>query len=104
MTEARNLYLRSGNTYRALRELLVLPCRNTIYEYFGKIGLAGSLDECERTVHTVFDSLNEGQKTCFISFGEIHIKPGLHYQGKYILGNALNNDSGSGKFNASFSD
>ena len=33
----------------------------------------------------LFDSLNEDQKTCFISFDEIHIKPGLHYQGKYIL-------------------
>ena len=97
MTEAINLYL--------LRELLILPCRNTIYEYFEKIGLACSLDECKRTVHTVFDSLNEGQKTRFISFHEIHIKPGLHYQGKYILGNALNNDSQvPAKFNASVYD
>ena len=70
-----------------------MPCRNTIYEHFGKIRLAGSSDECERAVHAVFDSLNEGQKTCFISFDEIHIKPGLHYQGKYILGKALNSDS-----------
>ena len=45
MTAAINLYLQSRSTYRALRELLVLPCRNTIYEYFGKLGLAGSLAE-----------------------------------------------------------
>ena len=27
---------------------------------------------------------------CFVSFGEIHIKPGLQYQGKYALSNAQN--------------
>ena len=32
MTDAINLYLRSRSSYRALRELLDLPCRNTIYE------------------------------------------------------------------------
>ena len=93
MTDAINLYLRSRSSYRALRELLDLPHRNTIYEYFGKLGLAGSLDECERTVKRVFESLNEGERNCFITFGEIHIKPGLYYQGRYVLGDALNQDS-----------
>ena len=37
ITEAINLYLRSKSSYRALRELLNLPCRNTIYDYFGKL-------------------------------------------------------------------
>ena len=77
-TAAINLYLGSKSTYRALRELLVLPCRNTIYEYFGKLGLAGTLDECNKTVKRVFESINEGQRNSFISFDEIHIKPGLH--------------------------
>ena len=93
MTDAINLYLRSRSSYRALRELLDLPCRNTIYEYFGKLGLAGSLDECERTVKRVFESLNEGERNCFITFDEIHIKPGLYYPGRYVLGDALNQDS-----------
>ena len=31
MSDAINLYLRSRNSYRALREILVLPNRNTIY-------------------------------------------------------------------------
>ena len=35
-------------------------------------------------------SLNDGQKDCFLSFDEIHVKPGLQYQGKYVLGNAQN--------------
>ena len=49
MAEAIHLYLRSRNSYRALRELLVLPCRNTIglCDYFGKNGLAGGANECE---------------------------------------------------------
>ena len=40
----------------------------------------------------VFSSLNDGQKHCFISFDEIHIKPGFQYQGKYVFGNAQNTD------------
>ena len=79
--------------YRWLRELLVLSCRNTIYEYFGKLGLAGSLDECNKTVKRVFESINAGQRNSFISFDEIHIKPELHYLGKYVLGNAVNEET-----------
>ena len=93
MTEAINLYLRSRNSYRALSELLVLPTRKTIFDYFEKLGQAGSLDECVKTVKKIFLSLNEGQRKSFISFDEIHIKPGLHYQGKYVLGEAVNQDS-----------
>ena len=92
MAEAINLYLRSRNSYRALRELLVLACRNTICDYFGKNGLAGGANECERTIKNVFSSLNHEQRNCFISFDEIHIKPGLQYQGKYVFGNAQNTD------------
>ena len=47
MAEAIHFYLRSRNSYRALRQLLVLPCRNTICDYFGKNGLAGGANECE---------------------------------------------------------
>ena len=80
MTESINLYLRSRNSYRAFREILVLPCRNAICDYFGKQGLSGSAQKCERTVRKVFFALNEGQKDCFITFDEIHVKPGLQYQ------------------------
>lgn len=93
MAEAINLYLRSRNSYRALWELLVLPCCNTICDYFGKNGIAGGIKECERTLKKVFSSLNHGQKNCFISFDEIHIKPGLQYQGKYVFSNAQNTDT-----------
>ena len=69
-----------------------MPCRNTIYEYFGKHGLASGLIECERTLRNVFPCFNEGQKCCFISFDEMHIKPGWQYQGKYLIGNDLITD------------
>ena len=87
MAEAINLYLRSRNSFnsfRALRELLILPSRNTICDYFGRIGIAGSNQECERTLKKVFSSLNDGQKHCFISFDEIHIKPGIEKY-RYLL-------------------
>ena len=41
----------------------------------------------------MFESLTEGQRKCFISFDEMNIKPGLHYQGKYVLDNAMNTES-----------
>ena len=93
MADAINLYPRSRSSYRALREQLLLPSRNTILNYFGRLGLPGGFEECEKTLQNVFSTLDENQKTCFISFDEIHIKPGLHYQGKYVLGNALNKET-----------
>ena len=47
--EAIHLFLRSRNSYRALRDILALPCANTIREYFAKQGLVGGLRE---GVHT----------------------------------------------------
>ena len=93
MMEAIDLYLQSRNTYRALRELLALPTRNNIYKYFGKLGLAGSQEDSNKTVKNVFEALNEKQRQWYISFDEVHIKPGFHYQGKYVLGNAMNTDT-----------
>ena len=90
MLDAINLYLRSRNSYRALRELLVLPCSNVVRDYFGKYGLTGGANECKSAVNNVFNALNDGEKDCFLSFDEIHIKPGLGYQGKYVMGNAFN--------------
>ena len=74
MSDAINLYLHSRNSYRALREILVLPRSNTICNYFGKHGPAGGTIECERTINNVFLSLNDGQKDSFVSFDEIHTR------------------------------
>lgn len=35
MLDAISIYLRSWNTYRALRDWLTRPCSNTVWEYFG---------------------------------------------------------------------
>ena len=90
MLDAINIYLRSRNSYRALRDMLTLPCPNTIRDYFGKYGLTGGANECRAAVTNVFRALNDGQKDCFLSFDEIHIKAAFSYQGKYVMGNAFN--------------
>ena len=90
MIEAMNLYLRSRSSYRELRKKLNLPCRNTLYKFFGNIGIPGGLKECGRTLDEVFKSLNNGQKQCFLSFDEISVKASINYQGKYIMGNSFN--------------
>ena len=82
--------LKKQEQLQGLRVILVLPCANTVRDYFGKYELTGGAQECEKTVKTVFSALNDGQKDCFLSFDEIHIKPGLQYQGKYVVGNAVN--------------
>ena len=45
ISEAVNLFLRSRNAYRALRAILILPCKNTVRSFFGKFGTAGSEEE-----------------------------------------------------------
>ena len=91
MKDAVNLFLRSRCAYKELRELLILPCRNTITSYFGKLGLPGELEECRKTIAKVFNEFNDGEK-CYITVDEIHVKPGLRYQSKQVIGNAVNLD------------
>ena len=43
--DALEIFLRSRNVYKALREYLILPCGKTLKSYFGKLGTAGSSDE-----------------------------------------------------------
>ena len=85
MKDAIDLYLRSRSSYNALRKLLVLPNRNTLLNYFGKLGVAGAEEECSSTIKKVFSALSERQKSCFLSFDEIHIKPGYSLQGRFRL-------------------
>ena len=58
ISEAANLFLRSRNAYRALRVILILPCKNTVRSFFGKFGTAGSEAECIQVVSDVFLSLD----------------------------------------------
>ena len=93
MLEVINLYL-TRNSYRAFREILVFPpmCHYCVW-LFQTVGCYLGALECEKTVKTVFNPLNDGQNDCFLSFDTIHIKPGLQYQGKYVPGNVLKNTS-----------
>ena len=67
MKDAVNLFLRSRCAYKALRELLSLPCRNTITSYFGKLGLPGELEECKKNIAKVFNEYNVGEKCYYPS-------------------------------------
>ena len=93
MRDSITLYLRSRNCYEAIREFFVLPHRNTIKSFFGKLGSPGSIDECSKVIANVFSSLREVEKNCKILVDEIHIKPGAHFQGGHILGYAEDDSS-----------
>ena len=57
MKESINIFLRSRNSYRAIRELVVLRHEKTIKSYFGKLGSPGSLSECASVIKTVFEKV-----------------------------------------------
>ena len=84
--EAINLYQRSRNAYNAARDLLVLPHGKTIKKYFGKLGSPDSLTECPSVVEKVFEKLVGMERCSKIIVDEIHIKPGVHYQGGHLIG------------------
>ena len=86
MRESINLYLRSRNAYDALRYLLVLPHERTIKNYFGKLGSADSVAECSTVTRNVFEKLEGVERHCKILVDEIHIKPGIQYQGGHLIG------------------
>ena len=91
MKDAVNLFLRCRCTYKALRELFILPCRNTITSYFGNLGLPRELEECKTPLQKYLMN-SMPVKNVVISLGEIHVKPGLRYQSKQVIGNAVNLD------------
>ena len=90
MKDSINLYLRGRSSYKELRKHLVLPNPKTLLKYFGKLGIAGAEEECKKTIQRVFSTMSEEKRSCFISFDEIHIRPGFQYQGKYMFGEAQN--------------
>ena len=89
MKDSINLHLRSRNCYNAIRELMVLPHKNTIKSYFGKLGSPGSKQECSKIIQNVSSSLTGLEKHCKILIDEIHIKPGAQYQGGHMIGYAV---------------
>lgn len=86
MKESINIFLKSRNAYNSLRELLVLPHKNTIMSYFGQLGSNQSIQDCTSVVMNVISKLSGVEKHCKILCDEIHIKPGVQYQGGHIIG------------------
>ena len=94
ISEAVNLFLRSRNAYRALRNILILPCENTIRSFFGTFGTAGSEEECVQVVGDVFSSLeHDWDKHVFVSADEIYVTPSIRFRASHVLGFAQNHDT-----------
>ena len=53
MKESMDIFLKSRNAYNSLRELLILPHKNTIMGYFGKLGTTQSIHDCTTVVTNV---------------------------------------------------
>lgn len=90
--KAMNIFFRSRNCYNALRKYLVLPCDNTLRNYFGKLGTVGSMEECKTVVKNVFDELHGLDKVCFITADEIYVKPAVRYRANHIIGMAVDQE------------
>ena len=80
------IFLCSRSAYKKLRKYLQLPSNNTLKSYFGKLGSAGSTEECATVVKNVFSHLNGPEKFCYVSADEIYIKAAIRYRAGHILG------------------
>ena len=61
MKESMNIsehFLKSRNAYNSLRELLVLPYKNTIMSYFGKLGSTQSIQNYTSVVMNVMNKFS----------------------------------------------
>ena len=89
---AMNLFLRSRNAYKALRQLLILPSDKTLRGYFGKLGSSGSAEECKLVVQRIFDPLEDNKTFCYITADEIYVKPSIRYRANHIIGFAVDQE------------
>ena len=86
--------LRSRNCYKALRDILPLPHKNTLRSYFGKLGSPDSESACKEVISKVFAEFEDPtSKYCFITADEITIKP-LQFQKNQIIGYAMDAEDG----------
>ena len=72
--DAREIFLRSRNAYRALRNYLILPCDTTLKSCFGKLGSTGNSEVCTSSVGNIFFELAGQENYCFITADEIYVK------------------------------
>ena len=83
---AIDIFLRSRNSYSALRQTVIVPHPNTIKLLFGKIETPGSINEGKEVMQSVFSELNEKQRYCKFLVDEMHIRPAIRYQGNHVIG------------------
>ena len=86
------IFLRSRNAYKALREYLILPCDRTLKSYFEKLGSTGSSQECKAVISNVFSSLEGLDRCCFITADEIYVKASIRYRAGHIIGLGVDQD------------
>ena len=91
--DALEIFSRSRNAYRALlRDYLILPCDKTLKSCFGKLGSAGSSEECKSVVKNVFSGLEGQERFCFITADEIYVKAAVRYSAGHIIGLGVDQD------------
>ena len=91
---AMRLLLCSSSAYTQLREMLVLPHKQTLKKYISKTSDSGSLDHCKKLLNTFCSSnLAPENRVCNFIVDEIYVKPSLAYQRKIhptaLLGQCL---------------
>ena len=65
---------------------MTLPHPNIIKNFFGTLGDPGDVADCKNTMSQVLSKLTHKERYCKILVDEIHIKPGIRYQGNHIIG------------------
>ena len=84
--DALEIFLRSRNAYKALRQYVILPCDKTLKSYFGKLSSAESSGECKAVISNVFSGLEGLEKCCYITADLIYVKASVRYRIGQITG------------------
>ena len=91
------LFLSSRNAYRCLSNVLALPAAATLKKNLGKFSRVGGLEECEATIASVFEELNEGQRNSCLLFDKMYVKPSIRYRGGHLLGYSIDEPAQTAK-------
>lgn len=72
--------------YNAFRDLLVLPSTRLLRKLTQRVD---SIEECE-FLKTIFGSVDETRRWCYLLVDEVYVKQGLQFQGEKVFGEAQN--------------
>ena len=71
---------------------MILPCGKTLKSYFGKLGTAGSSEECKSVITNVFSKLTGMETLCHITADEIYVKASVRYRAGNIIALTVDQD------------